>query len=422
MRDGGHGRWIPVVVDGSDARGAGMMPLVEDLISIEQARAAVLEHVRPLGAEELSVDQGLGRRLAEDIAAAHDVPSFPNSAMDGFAVQAGEAGRTLALAGESRAGRPFAGAVGPGQAVRISTGAALPEGADGVLPVELSDEDREHRTVTLREAVERGRNVRAPGDDLHGGEVVLRAGTLLGPAELGVAVAAGRAHLRCHIAPTVAVLTTGDELVAPGEPLRPGQLHDSNSVTLGALVRRAGGRVVVVHGIADRADATRAAIAQALAAAHVVVMSGGVSVGPHDHVKDALAHLGVRQVFWRVALRPGKPTWFGTYDGRLVFGLPGNPVSSMVTFLLFARPALVAMQGGDPSLRRGRARLGTDVERSPGRDEAVRVRLQDGVATPTGDQASHRLSSMLGADALALVPRGAGALAAGSEVEVEMLP
>jgi molybdopterin molybdotransferase len=395
---------------------------VADLISIEQARAAVLEHVLPLGTEDLPVDQALGRHLAEDVTAAHDVPAFANSAMDGFAVQEGAAGRTLEVVGESRAGAPFEGNVEDGEAIRISTGAALPEGADGVLQIELADEDPHNGSVTLREDVASGRNVRGPGEDLREGEVVLRAGTLLGPAELGVAVAAGRGHLACHVAPTVAILTTGDELVTPGDPLGPGQLHDSNAVTLGALVRRAGGRVVVVHRVADRADSTRAAIAQALATAHVVVMSGGVSVGPHDHVKDALAHLGVREVFWRVALRPGKPTWFGTYDGRLVFGLPGNPVSAMVTFLLFARPALLALQGGNPALRRERARLGVAVQRSAARDECVRVRLDEGVATPTGDQASHRLSSMLGADGLALVPRGDGPLPAGSEVEVEILP
>ena len=395
---------------------------MDDLISIEQARAAVLERVRPLGREDLPITQALGRHLAEDVTAAHDVPAFANSAMDGFAVREGAAGRTLEVVGESRAGAPFDGTLGDGQAIRISTGAALPDGADGILQIELADEDAQNGKVTLREAVTRGRNVRRAGEDLREGDVVLRAGTLLGPAELGVAVAAGRGHLACHLAPTVAVLTTGDELIAPGDPLGAGQLHDSNSVTLGALVQRAGGRVVVVHRVADRDDTTRAAIAQALATAQVVVISGGVSVGPHDHVKDALAHLGVREVFWRVALRPGKPTWFGTYDGRLVFALPGNPVSAMVTFLLFARPALLAMQGGDPALRRERAKLAVDVERSPARDECVRVRLDEGVATPTGDQASHRLSSMLGADALALVPRGDGPLPAGTEVEVEILP
>jgi molybdopterin molybdotransferase len=393
---------------------------VADLISIAQARAAVLDHVVPLGAEELPLDQALDRHLAEDVVAERDVPSFANSAMDGFAVRAGVAGRTLKLIGESRAGVPFGGTVGDGEAVRISTGAAVPDGADAVLQIELAREGADG-TVTLDDDVAPGRNVRDPGEDVRAGATVLRRGTHLGPAELGVAVAAGRAHVSCGLAPTVAILTTGDELVTPGDPLGPGKLHDSNAVTLTALVRRAGGRVVVVHRLPDRADATRAAIAQALSAAHVVLLSGGVSVGPHDHVKDALRHLGVREVFWRVALRPGKPTWFGAYDGRLVLGLPGNPVSAIVGFLLFARPALVALQGGDPQLRRDRARLAVDFERSTARDECVRVRLSEGVATPTGDQASHRLSSMLGADALALIPRGEGPLEAGAEVEVELL-
>jgi molybdopterin molybdotransferase len=169
------------------------------------------------------------------------------------------------------------------------------------------------------------------------------------------------------------------------------------------------------------AEATRAALGEALGAADVVVASGGVSVGPHDHVKDALAALGVEERFWRVALRPGRPTWFGTRGATAVFGLPGNPVSAMVTFTLFARPALRALQGAEPLPRRTRARLAQAVERSPQRDECVRVRLRDGVATPTGPQGSHVLTSMLGADGLAIVTRGEGEAAAGEEVEVEPL-
>jgi molybdopterin molybdotransferase len=395
---------------------------VAEPISIAEARAAVLGCVRPPPAEPVAVDRALGRHVAEDVVAATDVPAFPNSAMDGFALRSGPAGRTLRLVGESRAGAPFDGAVGDGEAVRISTGAAVPDGADAVLQVELAEEDRAAGTVTAGDAVAPGRNVRAAGSDVRDGDVVVRAGARLGPAELGVAVAAGRATLACGAIPTVAILTTGDELVAPGEPLEPGRLHDSNGVALAALARGAGARVAVSRRVPDRPDATRAAIAQGLATARVVLLSGGVSVGPHDHVKPALAHLGVREVFWRVALRPGRPTWFGTLGDRLVLGLPGNPVSAMVTFLLFARPALVALQGGDPALRRARARLAAPVARGPGRDECVRVRLDGGVATPTGDQSSHRLASMLGADALALVPRGDGDLAAGAEVDVELLP
>jgi len=396
--------------------------MADDLLSIAQARAAILEHVAPLGRGELPVEQALGRILAEIVTAAGDVPALANSAMDGYAVRSGPAGRTLELVGEARAGAAFAGQVGDGEAVRISTGAALPAGADAVLQQELADADPADGTVTLGDDVAPGRNVRAAGSDVAAGDAVLRAGTTLGPAELGVAVAAGRATLQVGRLATVAILTTGDELVAPGEPLEPGQLHDSNAVALATLARSAGARVALVRRVPDLRDATRAAISQALASARIILLSGGVSVGPHDHVKAALEHLGVDQVFWRVALRPGKPTWFGTYGERLVFGLPGNPVSSMVTFLLFVRPALLALQGGDPSPTPGRARLAQPIERHAGRDEAVRVRLADGLATPTGDQSSHRLTSMLGADALAIVPRGEGTLPAGADVDLELLP
>ncbi|MGZ8633967.1 MAG: molybdopterin molybdotransferase MoeA, partial [Solirubrobacteraceae bacterium] len=190
---------------------------------------------------------------------------------------------------------------------------------------------------------------------------------------------------------------------------------------LAALATQAGARVVRHDVVRDTEDATREAIAAALGEADVLVLSGGVSVGPHDHVKPALQALGVHEVFWRVALRPGRPTWFGTRGEALVFGLPGNPVSAMVTFLLFARPALAAMQGAPHDPVRLVARLAEAVPRHPDRDECVRVRLRDGLATPTGPQGSHQLSSMLGADGLAIVPAGAGTMAEGAEVEVERL-
>jgi molybdopterin molybdotransferase len=389
------------------------------LLTIDEARARVVAAVTPLGAEDVPVEEALGRVLAEDVVAAADVPGFANSAMDGFAVRAGRAGRRLSVVGESRAGAPAGVAVGPAEAVRISTGAALPEGAEAVLQVELVAED--DGTVTLGDDVAAGRNVRSPGDDLRAGDVVLQAGTRLGPAAVGIAVAAGRASVRCARRPSVAILGTGDELVAPGEPLAPGQLHDSNTLTLAALAAREGCPVLHRDRLADSAAGTRAGIERALAAADVVVLSGGVSVGPHDHVKAALAELGVEEIFWRVALRPGKPTWFGTRSDRLVFGLPGNPVSVMVTFLLFARPALAALQGAAPGPARERGVLARAVARHPDRDECVRVALRDGRATPTGPQGSHQLSSMLRADALAIVPRGDGELPAGAEVELERI-
>ena len=390
-----------------------------DLLTIDEARALVLGAVTPLDAEELTIAAALGRVLAEDVTAAHDVPSFANSAMDGFAVRSGPAGRDLAIVGESRAGTPAEVPVGDGEAVRISTGAAMPDGADAILPVE--DADDGGTTVTPRVDLPAGHHVREPGEDLRGGEVVLRAGTVLGAAELGLAVEAGRATLRCGRRPRVAVLATGDELVAPGQPLRHGQLHNSNAVTLAALAVRAGADLAGATQVRDDAAATRGAIERALDGADVLLLTGGVSVGPHDHVKPALAALGVEEVFWRVALRPGKPLWFGRRGAQLVFGLPGNPVSAMVCFMLFARPALAALQGAPAPPPRARAVLGAPVARQRGRDEAVRVRLDDGRALPTGQQGSHQLHSMLGADALAIVPRGDGEAPAGTEVEIERI-
>ncbi len=302
-----------------------------------------------------------------------------------------------------------------GEAVRISTGAVLPEGADAVLQQELVD--RSDGTVTLLDSVTAGRNVREPGEDLRAGDRVLQPGRRLGPAELGVAVNAGRAELRCARRPRVAVLATGDELRPAGSALGPGQLHDSNLVTLRALAMRDGADVRLAMHVPDDPVATIEALTAALQSADVILLSGGVSVGPHDHVKGALADLGVEQRFWRVALRPGKPTWFGIRDRTIVFGLPGNPVSAMVTFLLFARPALAALQGA-PAMASGQVVLGEPLTQHPDRDECVRVRIAGGAAFATGPQGSHVLQSMALADGLALVPRGDGTLNAGATVEL----
>jgi len=394
---------------------------MNELPSIDTARRLLLDGIVALDAEEVPVGDATDRVLAEDVSAVADSPPFANSAMDGFALRGGaQRGERLTLVGEARAGTPYDATLAAGQAVRISTGAAVPDGADAVLQLELVDEH--DGTIELHDDVAAGRNVRGAGEDLRAGTTVLPAGTRMGPAELAVAIGAGRATVRCARRPRVAVLATGDELVAPGQPLGPGQIHESNRPMLAALARREHADVVTAVHVPDAADATRAAIARALEEADLVVLSGGVSVGPHDHVKGALSALGVEEILWRIALRPGKPAWFGHRDRTIVLGLPGNPVSSYVTFVLFARPVLAALQGADPSVPRATARLAVPVRPHPWRDECVRVRrTADGRVEPTGPQGSHMLSSLVAADALAIVPRGEGELAADTEVELEAL-
>jgi molybdopterin molybdotransferase len=397
----------------------------EPLITITEARKRVLEHIRPLEMERIPVAEALDRVLGEDLRAAGDTPPFPCSAMDGYALKPGPAGRVLTLVGESRAGAPGTRTLSDGETLRISTGAAVPPGAEAVIRQE--DVQLDGDRVRTEVAVAAGDNVRFPGEDMRVGMLVLEAGTTLGAAALGAAVAAGAGTVSVTRRPTVQVLCTGDELREPGAPLGPGEIHNSNAPMLTALAARSGTLTAPAKILPDDRAATEASLAHALDAADVVVVSGGVSVGPHDHVKPALAALGVDEVFWGVALQPGKPTWFGTRGDTLVFGLPGNPVSAYVTFTLFARPALAALQGttATDGLER-EAILGEDVPRNPRREQAIRVRLQRGeeelVAIPNGPQASHIITSLIGSDALALIPPGEGRLPAGTRVALEPLP
>jgi molybdopterin molybdotransferase len=430
---------------------------VSELISIDEAQGRVLHAVRPLMTEDVPLAAALGRVLAEEVESPIDVPPFDSSAMDGYAVVAGP-GAELEVVDESRAGRPAEAAVEPGKAIRISTGGALPEGATAVVPLERSEvlgreadaaegvrgeagaaervrdeagaAERIRRDTGAHERVRvaasaPGDNIRRAGEDVGAGSIVLRRGTLLGPAELGVAASVGRAALRCARRPRVAILVTGDELTEAGRPLRPGGIYSSNGWALAAQAERAGALVTARETVPDEAAETRAALARGLDSSDVVVVSGGVSVGPHDHVKPALAELGVEERFWGVSLRPGKPTWFGTRGEKLAFGLPGNPVSAMVGFHLFVRTALAAMQGADPAAPRASAALEEPIPRHPHREQAVRVHLEtsgDGWrARTTGPQGSHMLTSMLGATALARIAPGQGEVPAGERVDVELL-
>ena len=415
--------------------------MADELISVADARTRVLACVEPLPPERVDLDDVLGRVLAEDVHSEGDLPAFDASAMDGYATQAGPAAE-LDVVGEARAGRPATGAVGPGEAMRISTGAAIPEGADAVVPIERVEvaagggrgEAGGEAGGGRGEAGGRirvpdrapGDHIRGAGEDVPAGDLVLRAGRRIGPAELAMLAAVSRGEAACRAVPRVAIVATGDELVDPGAPLGPGQVRDSNGPALAALAARAGARVVRRARAADERAATMDALAEALATADVVCVSGGVSVGEHDHVKAALASLGVERRFWGVSLKPGKPTWFGTLGPRLVFGLPGNPVSAAVTFRLFLGPALARLAGARDVLgRRVPAVLDEPVARHGTREQAVRVSTEAGAdglrARPTGPQGSHILSSLLDADALLLVAPGEGELPAGERVELEPL-
>jgi molybdopterin molybdotransferase len=393
-----------------------------DLIPIADARERVLAAVERLGHEDVALSEALGRVLAADVTSELAVPPFDSSAMDGFAVIAGPEG-DLEVVAEARAGHPADRPVQAGEAIAISTGAAVPEGATAVIPVERTEPAGGSVRV---QASEPGANIRRAGEDVAAGDVVLHTGDLLAPAALGVAASVGRAVVRCARRPRVALLVTGDELTEPGEPLGPGGIYSSNGYALAGQVERAGAELVLRERVGDTAAATRSAIGAALDGADVLVISGGVSVGPHDHVKAALAAVDVDERFWGVSLRPGKPTWFGTRGDKLAFGLPGNPVSAMVTFQLFVRPALAALQGADPGATRVVAELAEPLARNPRREQAVRVRLTPGeprwLAAPTkAAQGSHVLTSMLGADGLALIAPGEGDARAGEQVEVELL-
>jgi molybdopterin molybdotransferase len=416
----------------------------------EAARELVLAEVEPLGGEAVPLADCLGRVSAAEVRSPISIQPFDNSAMDGYALRAadteGDRPR-LRIAGESRAGRPADVAVGEGEAIWISTGAMVPEGADAVLPVEDTSEEGGH--VLPARPVREGENIRRAGEDVEAGEVLLGPGRKISAAEVAVLAAAGVAEIVCAERPRVAILGSGDELIPPGEPLGPGQIHDSNTYALSALVREEGADPVHVAHLPDDPAATQQAISTALSpelhqllhpaevevdavrAAEVLIVAGGVSVGRHDHVKGALADLGVGERFWRVAMRPGGPTWFGVLrrDGgrpTLVFGLPGNPVSAMVTFHLFARPALGALTGLDPAASRTQATLATAYRKKPGKAHYLRCRLE---LTEAGwrahltreRQGSHVLTSMLGADALAVIPADREEIAAGEPVEVELL-
>jgi molybdopterin molybdotransferase len=394
------------------------------MLRFEEAQARLLGLVKPLGAERSHLDAALGRVLAEDVLAPADLPAVDHSAMDGYALAAGdlvgEPPYRLPVRGEAQAGAP-PGALAPRAAMRIFTGAALPAGADAVVAQE--DTSREGGDVLVRARVAPFGFVRRRGEDLRAGAVALAAGTRLRPSHLGLAAAADRAWVAVARRPRVAIVCTGDELRAPGSRAREASLPESNGVALRAMARRAGAEAEVLPYVADDPGATRAAVGEALRGADVVVTVGGVSVGDRDFVKPALEAAGVALDFWRVAIRPGKPLAVGRRGDALVLGLPGNPGSALVTAALFLVPALRALQGErvcfPPALL---ARLATPYRHAPGRTEFARARLYDEggerVVEALANQASGAAVAMAEADALLRVEAEADGLEAGARVPV----
>ena len=389
-----------------------------ELLTIEEALASVLARVQRLPVETVSLSDAAGRVVAEPALARADLPPFASSAMDGFAVRVEDTPGSLPIALRIAAGSPSSEPLLPGFAATIATGGAVPVGADAVVPVEHAT--AEDGRVEIPDAARHGAHIRPRGGDVREGEEVVAGGTRLGPAQIGAVAAAGVAELECACRPRVAVLATGSELRAPGEQLAPGQIFESNRPMIAAALAPAGAVVEQLPVVADDDDAHREAIERGLGA-DVLVTSGGVSVGPHDLVRRIERELGVEELFWGVAMKPGKPLSFGVRGDTLVFGLPGNPVSSLVGALLFVRPAVLALQGAaDPGPDYAWGRSVRPFRRNAHRDEFVRSRRSlddDGVLLePVTGQESHMIVRAASADALVHVPRGSGEIVAGAAV------
>ncbi|HEU4386002.1 MAG TPA: gephyrin-like molybdotransferase Glp [Anaeromyxobacteraceae bacterium] len=393
--------------------------------SFDEARRIILERVSPLGAEEVPLQAAAGRALAEDFAAPWDFPAWDNSAMDGYALRAEDARAPvrLRLSAYIPAGSPGAGPLEPGTAAKILTGAPLPSGADAVVPIENAEE--RDGAVAFAGPVRAGANVRRRGEDLRAGERILLAGTALGPAEVSLLASCSRVSARVIRRARVAILSTGDELVPPGEPLGPGKIHDSNGLALAAAVSQAGAEPVLL-GIARDDRGSLAALLGRGLEAEALITTAGVSMGDRDLVREVLQEMGVRQVFWGVDIKPGRPTAFALKGSTPVFSLPGNPVSTLLTFEEFVRPALLRMMGHRKVFRPTvSATFQDELRQKPGRVSFVRVRLErrgkELLAWSAGRQETGILKTMILADGIAVLPASQGDLRPGSEVEVQVL-
>ncbi len=404
----------------------------EAMQSVDSYLAEVLAAIRPLAPGELALQDADGAVLAQDVTAAWPLPPFDNSAMDGYAVLAADVAAaaperpvTLPVRGEVAAGDTVLRDLAPGTCVRIMTGALLPSGADAVVPVEWTDGGAVQ--VTIRQAAAPGNAVRRAGGDAAPGDVLLTGGTRLGPAQLGLLAAAGHAAVTARPRPRVTVISTGNELAEPGEPVVPGRIWESNSFMLAAAARQAGCAAIRSPSVPDRKEAVLAAIEDALPDTDLLVTTGGVSMGgEHDVVKAALSDLGTVS-FRKIAMQPGMPQGFGMVGAGStpIFTLPGNPVSAYVSFQLFVRPAASVLQNYFPErLPRSRAVLAAHVRSPQDRRSFLRGVLdaETGTITPVSGQGSHQLASLARANALIIVPEPVTELPAGSDVDVLVLP
>ena len=393
-----------------------------ELISITEAQRRVLERVRPLEAERVPIERAAGRVLAEPAAALVDLPPFPSSAMDGYTLRAADTEQapvTLPVVARIPAGAPAGRSLGAGEAMAIATGGAVPEGADAVVPVERVEETDEG--LLVRDPVAAGAHVRERGGDVRAGDEVLGPGVVLGPGQVAALGAAGVAEVRCTKRPRVGILVTGDELRQPGEALSAGQIYESNGLLLATALQLAGAVPAQLGVVADDEEEHRRTMERALLGFDMLVTTGGASVGPHDLVRKVQAELRVEEVFWGVAVKPGKPVAFGVRRDHLVFNLPGNPVSVLATFELLVRPAVNALLGlPDPLPVYRPGTLGSAVRRNAERDELVRAAVRpDGgepVLDPLTGQESHMIVRAGRANALVLVEAGSGEIPAGATV------
>ncbi len=394
---------------------------MEPLISVTTARQIIAAHLPPPAVTEIPLDKAAGCVLAAPVYADTDIPGFRQSSMDGYAFAFGDYGRPLQVTGEMPAGARTLLETGPGEAVRVFTGAPLPLGADTVVMQEKTVREGDRLEIRDPEIV-RGSNVRAVGSEVRAGALAMKEGQRLSPAATGYLAGIGKDRVRVYRAPKVGIILTGDELQSPGSPLAFGQVYESNSYALQAVLEEVRIREITLDRAADDIEALVTVLRRVLAASDVVLLTGGVSVGAYDFVTAAAAACGVEKQFHRVRQKPGKPLFFGTFGEKLVFGLPGNPSSVLTCFYQYVGPVLKQLTGGGKYLQVRKATLQSDYVKKPGLTHFLKGWYENGTVTPLGAQESYRMGSFAHANCFICLEEEGGTHTAGQEVTVQRLP